>query len=43
MTDGQIRVVQASGKLQPRLTVNSAVDGIVTEVGARDGMTVPLA
>ncbi len=41
MTDGQIRVVQASGKLQPRLTVNSAVDGIVTEVGARDGMTVP--
>ena len=41
MTDDQIRSVQASGKLQPRLTVNSAVDGIVTEVGARDGMTVP--
>lgn len=40
MTDSHIRLVQNTGKLQPRLTVTSSVDGIVTEIGARDGMTV---
>ncbi len=40
MTDDHIRLVATTGKLQPRLTIASPVDGIVTEVGARDGMTV---
>lgn len=40
MSEAHIRLVQTSGRLQPRLTVSSPVDGIVTEVGVRDGMTV---
>jgi len=40
MTEGQIRLVETTGKLQPRLSITSAVDGVITEVGARDGMTV---
>lgn len=40
MTDGQIRLVETTGKLQPRLSITSSVDGVITEVGARDGMTV---
>ncbi|MCA3233289.1 MAG: efflux RND transporter periplasmic adaptor subunit, partial [Cupriavidus sp.] len=40
MTESHIRLVQSTGKLQPQLTIASSVDGIVTEVGARDGMTV---
>lgn len=40
MTESHVRLVQSTGKLQPRLTVTSSVDGIVTEIGARDGMTV---
>ncbi|WP_416047320.1 efflux RND transporter periplasmic adaptor subunit [Cupriavidus basilensis] len=40
MTEGQIRLVVTTGKLQPRLTISSSVDGVITEVGARDGMTV---
>lgn len=40
MTDSQIRLIETTGKLQPRLTIASPVDGVVTEVGVRDGMTV---
>lgn len=40
MTDEQIRLVEASGKIHPRLTVTAPVDGIVAELGAREGMTV---
>lgn len=40
MTESHIRLVRDTGKLQPRLAITSPVDGIVTEVGARDGMTV---
>ncbi|MDW3687153.1 efflux RND transporter periplasmic adaptor subunit [Cupriavidus sp. CV2] len=40
MSDSQIRLVETTGKLQPRLTITSPVDGVITEVGARDGMTV---
>ena len=40
MDDSQIRLVETTGKLQPRLTITSPVDGVITEVGARDGMTV---
>jgi Cu(I)/Ag(I) efflux system membrane fusion protein len=40
MTQSQIRLVETTGKLQPRLSITSSVDGVITEVGARDGMTV---
>lgn len=40
MTESHIRLVQSSGKLQPRLTLTSSTDGVVTEIGVRDGMTV---
>ncbi|MDF3883379.1 efflux RND transporter periplasmic adaptor subunit [Cupriavidus basilensis] len=40
MTPGQVSAVESSGKLQPNLGIVSPVDGIVTEVGVRDGMTV---
>lgn len=40
MTEGQIRLAETSGKLQPRLSIASSVDGVITEVGVRDGMTV---
>ncbi|AEG72278.1 efflux RND transporter periplasmic adaptor subunit [Ralstonia solanacearum] len=40
MTPGQISAVAASGKLQPALAIISPIDGVVTEVAVRDGMTV---
>lgn len=40
MTSGQIGAVAASGKLQPALAISSPIDGFVTEIGVRDGMTV---
>jgi Cu(I)/Ag(I) efflux system membrane fusion protein len=40
MTDDQIRLVEATGKIHPRLTVTAPVSGVVTELGAREGMTV---
>lgn len=40
MTPDQVRAVESSGKLQPNLAVVSPLDGLVTEVGVREGMTV---
>lgn len=40
MTPDQVRAVESSGKLQPNLAIVSPVDGLVTEVGVREGMTV---
>jgi len=40
MTPGQVDAIAASGKLQPALAITSPIDGFVTEVGVRDGMTV---
>lgn len=40
MTESQIRLVETTGKLQPRLSISGSVDGVITEVGAREGMTV---
>ncbi|MFS8973560.1 efflux RND transporter periplasmic adaptor subunit [Cupriavidus necator] len=40
MTPGQVSAVETSGKLQPNLAVASPVDGLVTEVAVREGMTV---
>jgi len=40
MTDEQIRLVEADGKIHARLTVVAPIGGVVTELGAREGMTV---
>ena len=40
MTDEQIRLVEASGKVQARLTVTAPIGGVIAELGAREGMTV---
>lgn len=40
MTEDHIRLVEATGKLHPRLTVTSPVSGVIGELGAREGMTV---
>ncbi|MES2102478.1 MAG: efflux RND transporter periplasmic adaptor subunit [Pseudomonadota bacterium] len=40
MTDEQIRAVESSGKLHPRLTVTAPAGGVITELSAREGMTV---
>lgn len=40
MTDGQIRLVESSGKVHPRITISAPVSGVIAELGAREGMTV---
>ncbi|WP_029044617.1 efflux RND transporter periplasmic adaptor subunit [Cupriavidus sp. amp6] len=40
MTPGQVSAVESSGKLQPHAGIVSPVDGVVTEVAVREGMTV---
>jgi Cu(I)/Ag(I) efflux system membrane fusion protein len=40
MSDEQIRAVETSGKVQPRLTIASPIGGVVGELAAREGMTV---
>jgi membrane fusion protein, copper/silver efflux system len=40
MSDAQIAGVEATGKVQPRMTLTSPASGIVTELSAREGMTV---
>jgi Cu(I)/Ag(I) efflux system membrane fusion protein len=40
MSDEQIRAVEASGKVQPRLTITAPIGGVLGEIAAREGMTV---
>jgi Cu(I)/Ag(I) efflux system membrane fusion protein len=40
MSDEQIRLVEASGKTQPRITLVSPIGGVVVELTVREGMTV---
>ncbi|MYM95889.1 efflux RND transporter periplasmic adaptor subunit [Duganella vulcania] len=40
MSDAQIRLVESSGKMHPRITISAPVGGVVGELGAREGMTV---
>jgi membrane fusion protein, copper/silver efflux system len=40
MSDEQIRQVDSSGKVHPRLTITAPIDGVVTELTVREGMTV---
>lgn len=40
MADEQIRLVESTGKVHPRVTVIAPVSGVISELGAREGMTV---
>lgn len=40
MDDGQIALVERSGKTQPRITLTAPLGGVVVELLAREGMTV---
>jgi membrane fusion protein, copper/silver efflux system len=40
MTEDQIRLVESTGQIHPRLILTSPITGVVTELGAREGMTV---
>jgi len=42
MTDEQIRQIESTGKVHPRITISAPVSGVVAELGAREGMTVAL-
>jgi Cu(I)/Ag(I) efflux system membrane fusion protein len=40
MRDEQIRLVESSGKVQPRFTLIAPMSGVIVELMAREGMTV---
>ncbi|RZU00896.1 efflux RND transporter periplasmic adaptor subunit [Rivibacter subsaxonicus] len=40
MSEAQIALVESSGRTQPRITLSSPINGVVTELMAREGMTV---
>jgi Cu(I)/Ag(I) efflux system membrane fusion protein len=40
MNEEQVRLVERSGRTQPRITVTAPVGGVVTELSVREGMTV---
>ena len=40
MSDAQIRLVESSGRAQPRITLAAPIAGVVTELIAREGMAV---
>ncbi|MGM9488072.1 efflux RND transporter periplasmic adaptor subunit [Ideonella sp. YS5] len=40
MSDAQIRLVESSGKTQSRITLAAPINGVITELMAREGMTV---
>lgn len=40
MNEGQIELVARSGRTQPRITLVAPIGGVVTELAAREGMTV---
>ncbi len=40
MTEEQIRNVESTGKVHPRMTIVAPIGGVVTELAAREGMTV---
>ncbi len=40
MSEEQMRLVESAGKVQARLIVAAPVNGVITELGTREGMTV---
>ena len=40
MSEAQIREIETTGKVQARVIAHAPIDGVVAELGAREGMTV---
>jgi Cu(I)/Ag(I) efflux system membrane fusion protein len=40
MSEAQIRQVEDAGKVQPRMVLSAPIAGVITELAAREGMTV---
>ena len=40
MSDAQIRLVESSGRTQPRITLTAPISGVLAELTVREGMTV---
>jgi Cu(I)/Ag(I) efflux system membrane fusion protein len=40
MSEAQIALVESSGRTQPRITLTAPIGGVITELMAREGMTV---
>ena len=40
MSEAQIRLVERSGRVHTRISVSAPIDGVVTELSVREGMTV---
>jgi membrane fusion protein, copper/silver efflux system len=40
MSEAQIRLVERSGRVHARITIEAPIDGVVTELSVREGMTV---
>jgi Cu(I)/Ag(I) efflux system membrane fusion protein len=40
MNDAQIRLVESTGRTQPRITLTAPISGVVVELMVRDGMTI---
>ena len=40
MSEEQVKLVESSGKVHPRMTITAPLSGVVSELSAREGMTV---
>jgi Cu(I)/Ag(I) efflux system membrane fusion protein len=40
MNDDQIRIIETSGKVHPRITITAPIGGVIAELSVREGMTV---
>lgn len=40
MSEEQIRLIESSGRIHPRITLTAPVGGVIAELSAREGMTV---
>ncbi|MEO8165962.1 MAG: efflux RND transporter periplasmic adaptor subunit, partial [Betaproteobacteria bacterium] len=40
MTEDQIRLIESTGEVHARLVIRAPIDGVVTELDAREGMTI---
>ena len=40
MDEAQVKLVESTGKVHPRITLHAPIDGVVSELSAREGMTV---
>jgi len=41
MDENQVRSIESGGKVQPRFTLTAPINGVIAELGAREGSTVP--